>query len=234
MVHANSIVDSLTKILIAKARKRGAQPHNDNAAKDHVVPVDLSDLPYKDSINRYLVWRDAWASRRTPEQLEAVRNYGQGWSAEINKFLRRESRTIEPQDRQDAKQIKLLISALEPAPEDITVYRGVNNYPEHSEGSTFRDKGFVSTSAAKGRTFGFGIELLKINIPKGAPILYGIYGGESSLHASEQEIILPPWSHFKLKSKTMRKLSFDDYGAAFKDSPMYELDYVPYGKKWMK
>lgn len=191
---------------------RGAPYGNQNAAGPH----NMADVDW--------LWRhDTWKQELTDAQKGASNVYSHD-SQDINRVLRGQS-LFEPKQRASTlRTIKTLIGSMRPLDRDATLYRFTANYP-HKVGDVYKSKGFVSTTAnaihyAATQALSYD-KVLRIHVPKGTPVAYGSFG--DTYGYPEKEVILPPWSHFKVTNE----------GGTFNDRyPMYDLEYLPTkGKK---
>lgn len=117
--------------------------------------------------------------------------------------------------------IRSLISAMRPLPADAVLFRGVDKFP-YKVGDTFKDSGFVSTSAQHSVGKNWAHTLITIDVPKGAPAAAGNFKEHKDDDLNEEELILPPWSHFRVLSVETRDKVGDKYGTG-----EVHLQYVP-------
>lgn len=110
--------------------------------------------------------------------------------------------------RMDALTSGKLASTLE---RDATVYRAVSGM-DLKEGSSFTDKGFVSTTAAKEIALDVGADqLMKINLPKGTKFAAPHFPDLDLDNSITQEIVLPRGSTYKVVGKDKDGTLIVDY-----------------------
>lgn len=141
-----------------------------------------------------------WASKLEPGEVAALKayqssNYKDGYLA-INGGLRRP-----PPPEHLTKTITDLDAAIGKAtvPETVEVYRGITRPLPFSKGDVFTDKGFLSTSGAKGTAGAFSEKegaLMHIRVPKGANAAWV----DAVNDGGERELLLPRGSKFKVLS----------------------------------
>tara|TARA_R110000868_G_scaffold15696_7_gene71624 strand:+ start:536 stop:3970 length:3435 start_codon:yes stop_codon:yes gene_type:complete len=182
------------------------------------------DSSWKDSEYPEMSASQKTATKNTPTIGETIMSYSAGGDSEINGELRRLSAGGKPIDfARINPTLAMKIAALDVATrvdlrdKPIVVYRGVDNtqtmkaIDSMGVGSTFTEHAFTSTSTqqVRARTFltyqpdpskeSDGAKVfMQITTRQGIPIK------SLSLHASENEILLPRGARFKLTSKEWR------------------------------
>jgi len=141
-----------------------------------------------------------WENQLTQQEKDGIRDYtGSQYYEDMNNYLRGKDDFV-------SEDVRIKISAVHNAlmraetPEPLTVYRGTNidalesmlpanNFNEFDFyellGQTFKEEGFLSTSAASGSAFEKMVNWT-INVPEGAN---GAYIGHMSRHQMEAEIL---------------------------------------------
>lgn len=133
-------------------------------------------------------WVQSYGQDLTQAQYQAVRSYTGSSYREYNGYLRGQGYVADGARAQ--KTIDDIRAAMRPAPDDVTVYRGVGReaFPQGipSVGDAYMDRGFLSTSYGGKSAFGGDYRLI-IDVPKGTPsrAVHNL-----SLHSSEREVIL--------------------------------------------
>lgn len=175
-----------------------------NLMREYYPRDDSGNVDYTDTTPSmfYFDHRDAFLSSITPNQKEALEDYSGVYHQDINALLRTKQpsafmSTMEPEELAATKKktrwmIKNLYESMKPLDEAMIVYRGTSGVVMPAVGTTFRDKGFVSTSMDARIAAPFAT-MFSIRIPKGTKVAYGTYNSYD-----EYEIILPPNSKFKV------------------------------------
>lgn len=172
----------------------GNYPHKKVSGKYY----DFSDEPKK--LNAYFQSKlQPWLAGLDDRQRKAVERYSGSDFGCMNGFLRTgkpcdtvwEGKQIYPADTVD--QIPIIKSTFTPLPDNLILYRWTPKEfaPNAPDGSTFTDKGFVSTSLEDNLVLLNHVEVIRV--PKGTPVAYGTRAG-----GGEHEVILPPNSKFKI------------------------------------
>ena len=171
---------------------------------------------------------DNWRANLKPDELTALKDYtgnlNKGSFGEFNEPLRKQK----PLSEDLQNRLKSINNAMNnyDLPEDLTVYRGVTSemfgglydaekIKKYYMGRTIRDRGFVSTSAVKGKQFKKGIQL-KIRVPRGKG--RGAFLSPFSRYQHEHEFLLKNSSSFKITN-----VYHDDSD----DKTWVEMDLIP-------
>ncbi len=140
--------------------------------------------------------------RLTPQQRAALEYYTGSGYVSLNRGLRTDPSKLLPTEKHHVRELDAVLQ-LKPIPEDVIVWRGVDNDtiqhrgPRTLVGKTITDAGYLSTSV--GATLGFASKpiYLRIRAPAGTPA-YFVYLNSS--FPSERELLLGRSQHLYVHS----------------------------------
>jgi phage portal protein BeeE len=140
-------------------------------------------------------------SKLNEDELNAVQNYQTISYDEMNRNLRK-GKELSEDDQYDLPHIDSAISKATGFTEDVNVYRGMNVSPSKlTEGTTFEDKGFISTSTDRKIANLYADKcMVQIVIPKGSKCLPLSSKISDSDSKREKEVMLPRGSKFRVVS----------------------------------
>lgn len=152
-------------------------------------------------------YMDAHGISLTPAQLEAVQNYTGGGYSSMNGYLRGTHESVGPQTKQHVVQLQ---SAMMPLQESILLLRGAGweHFPPEFRkmpaakklvGKSVTWPEFVSTSVAGSGGQFSGAVHFEIEAPAGTS---AIFARPWSIHKSENEVVLPAGTKFRVMSVT--------------------------------
>lgn len=170
--------------------------------KTHYKKIDSKAM--KAAQDAYMA---AHGIKLTPAQLEAVQNYTAGGYSSMNGYLRDQIKTVAPQIQQHIVQLQ---SAMMPLQDSVLLVRGASwdSFPEGFRGGEAAKKligksivwdNFVSTSVAGSGGEFSGAVHFEIEAPAGT---MGIFVRPWSIHKSENELVLPAGTKFRVMSVT--------------------------------
>lgn len=188
----------------------------------------------------------AWGESLTKPERDALWDYQLSGHEDLNRALR----DGKPLSEAETKLLAGLDSALgkTEAPTDLVAYRGLidpskifGKPPEKAVGTTFEDRGFVSTTLDPNMTRDFGAAddgaFLEVRIPQGSPAAYlNANPGGAAGQDIERELLLGRGLTFRVVGFEVRRMTFTWPGGFTqeRDVPVFPVEVVAAGTKSLR